>query len=63
MWAFTRMDYKQTDIEARATLEDRDASVRQAACQALALRKDKEATPKLIELVRHDEPWGKAGSL
>ncbi len=52
VWAATRIDHDAAREAVRQALRDPDESVRQAALHSTSLRRDKEALPRLLEIVQ-----------
>jgi putative membrane-bound dehydrogenase-like protein len=56
VWALTRIDTPAAGELLRAALNDESPAVRQAAAYACGLRRDSDATPRLMDLVRGGAP-------
>src|SRR5262249_7732783 len=56
VWAATRIDSPDARAVVRAALADAEETVRQAAVHCVSLRRDREALPALLKLLRSPSP-------
>lgn len=56
VWAATRIDGRAARAAVRKALADRDGSVRQAALHSVALHRDADGRPALLEALRDKSP-------
>lgn len=52
VWAATRIDLPRARLAARRALDDADEIVRQAAIHSAAVRRDREALPRLVAILQ-----------
>ena len=58
VWVACRVDSLDARAVVRAGLDDREPTVRQAATHSAGLRRDREATARLIEILQGDQAAG-----
>jgi len=56
VWTATRIDHRDARFAVRAALSDLDESVRQAALHSVALWRDRDAVPELLDMVKSASP-------
>ena len=57
VWALTRMQSDPARAAVRIALDDADAGVRQAALHSVAIRRDSEALPRVLDFVNSGNPF------